>query len=104
MNEFYCRFLWGASGTFLGVYNIVQDLNVPLIVQPQVLSFLSLLSWAQVSSMATLLYYGSMLTDMIYLSANTMGRSDHYELVWPSLLVCYSSSADLKLGWCTPFE
>lgn len=43
-----CRLLWGISGAFLGVYVVVQDLNVPLIVQPQVLSFLSLVSWAQV--------------------------------------------------------
>ncbi|KAI0705221.1 PQ loop repeat-domain-containing protein [Cytidiella melzeri] len=39
--------LWGISGAFLGVYVIVQDLNIPLIVQPQVLSFLSLVSWSQ---------------------------------------------------------
>lgn len=44
------RFLWGVSGAFFGVYAIVQDLNVPLIIQPQVLSFLSLVSWIQVSS------------------------------------------------------
>ncbi|KAJ3544713.1 hypothetical protein NM688_g5710 [Phlebia brevispora] len=39
--------LWGISGAFLGVYAIVQNLNIPLIVQPQVLSVLSLLSWTQ---------------------------------------------------------
>lgn len=43
------RLLWGISGAFFGVYAIVQDLNVPLIIQPHVLSLLSLISWAQVS-------------------------------------------------------
>ena len=43
------RLLWGLSGTFFGVYVIVLNLNVPLIVQPQLLAVLSYLSWAQVS-------------------------------------------------------
>ena len=36
----------------LGVYAIVQDLNVPLIVQPQLFGLFSLLSWGQC------MYYG----------------------------------------------
>ena len=40
-------FLWCIAALPLGVYVIVQDLNVPLIVQPQVFGFLSLLSWGQ---------------------------------------------------------
>ena len=49
------RLLWGVSGVFFGVYAIVQDINVPLIVQPQILSALSYLSWAQASTSARLL-------------------------------------------------
>ena len=37
----------------LGVYVIVQDLNVPLIVQPQLFGLFSLLSWGQC------MYYGA---------------------------------------------
>ena len=37
----------------LGVYVIVQDLNVPLIVQPQLFALFSLLSWGQC------MYYGA---------------------------------------------
>ncbi|KAF5373268.1 hypothetical protein D9615_007478 [Tricholomella constricta] len=40
-------FLWGLSGLFLGVYAIVQDLNIPLIIQPQLFAFLTLFSWGQ---------------------------------------------------------
>ncbi|EKM50493.1 uncharacterized protein PHACADRAFT_200439 [Phanerochaete carnosa HHB-10118-sp] len=43
----YLVLLWSISAWFLGVYAIVQDLNVPLIVQPQVFGFLALVSWAQ---------------------------------------------------------
>ncbi|OCH96321.1 hypothetical protein OBBRIDRAFT_787400 [Obba rivulosa] len=45
-------FMWGVSGVFLGVYAIVQDLNIPLIVQPQLFASLSFVSWAQCQ------YYG----------------------------------------------
>lgn len=40
-------FLWGISALPLGVYVIAQDLNVPLIVQPQFFGLFALLSWCQ---------------------------------------------------------
>ncbi|CAL1705901.1 unnamed protein product [Somion occarium] len=46
------RFLWALSAPFFGVYAIIRNLNVPLIVQPQILSLLCLTSWAQCQ------YYG----------------------------------------------
>ncbi|KAI0258940.1 PQ loop repeat-domain-containing protein [Gloeopeniophorella convolvens] len=39
--------LWGLAGLPLGVYAIVQDLNAPLIVQPQLFGALALAAWAQ---------------------------------------------------------
>ncbi|OCH96320.1 PQ-loop-domain-containing protein [Obba rivulosa] len=44
--------MWGVSGAFLGVYAIVQDLNIPLIIQPQLFGVLSFVSWGQCQ------YYG----------------------------------------------
>lgn len=44
--------LWAAAGVPLGVYNIVENFNVALRIQPQILTTLSLLTWAQC------LYYG----------------------------------------------
>lgn len=44
--------LWAAAGAPLGVYNIVNKLNVALRIQPQILTTLSLVTWAQC------LYYG----------------------------------------------
>lgn len=38
---------WAWAGVPLGVYNIVQDFNIALRVQPQMLAFLSLTTWIQ---------------------------------------------------------
>lgn len=42
------RLLWALSAPFLGVYVIVQNLNVPLILQPQLFCTFALVSWGQV--------------------------------------------------------
>ncbi|OIW24464.1 PQ loop repeat protein [Coniochaeta ligniaria NRRL 30616] len=39
--------LWAWAGVPLGVYNIVSDFNVALRIQPQILTVLSLVTWAQ---------------------------------------------------------
>ncbi|KAJ7245217.1 PQ loop repeat-domain-containing protein [Mycena rebaudengoi] len=44
--------LWGISSGFLGAYTIILDLNIPLIIQPQLFGFLALVSWGQCQ------YYG----------------------------------------------
>ena len=38
---------WAWAGVPLGVYNIVSDFNIALQIQPQILSFLSLMTWIQ---------------------------------------------------------
>ncbi|WQF79098.1 hypothetical protein CDEST_04112 [Colletotrichum destructivum] len=39
--------LWAWAGVPLGVYNIVEDFNIALQIQPQILTFLSLVTWIQ---------------------------------------------------------
>ncbi|RVD89717.1 uncharacterized protein DFL_000712 [Arthrobotrys flagrans] len=39
--------LWAFAGVPLGIYNIVSGFNIALQIQPQILTFLSLLTWAQ---------------------------------------------------------
>ncbi|KAF2402505.1 hypothetical protein EJ06DRAFT_473248 [Trichodelitschia bisporula] len=39
--------LWAWAGVPLGVYNIVQNFNIGLRIQPQILTFLSLVTWIQ---------------------------------------------------------
>lgn len=48
--------MWGMSGAIQGVYVILQRLNVPLMVQPQLFGFLSFVSWGQVSNSLSLPY------------------------------------------------
>ncbi|KAF7342456.1 PQ-loop-domain-containing protein [Mycena venus] len=45
-------FCGGISAGFLGAYTILLDLNIPLILQPQLFGFLALVSWGQCQ------YYG----------------------------------------------
>ena len=39
--------LWAAAGVPLGVYNIVEEFNVALRIQPNILTALSLVTWSQ---------------------------------------------------------
>ncbi|OCL11543.1 hypothetical protein AOQ84DRAFT_287068 [Glonium stellatum] len=39
--------LWAWAGVPLGVYNIVENFNIALRIQPQILTFLSLTTWIQ---------------------------------------------------------
>lgn len=38
---------WAIAGIPLGVYNLVQNLNIALQIQPNILIFLSLVTWSQ---------------------------------------------------------
>ncbi|KAI9434540.1 hypothetical protein F5148DRAFT_1372130 [Russula earlei] len=74
-------FHWGVASLPLRVYIIVQDSNVPLIVQPQLLGLFSLLSWGQC------MYYGA-------------GRSR----AWCATVLCVTlalwGTLEAALGWC----
>jgi hypothetical protein len=39
--------LWAWAGVPLGVYNIAEDFNIALRIQPQILTLLSLVTWIQ---------------------------------------------------------
>jgi hypothetical protein len=39
--------LWAWAGVPLGVYNIVEEFNIALRIQPQILTLLSLITWIQ---------------------------------------------------------
>jgi hypothetical protein len=47
--------MWAISAVPLGVYVIVQNLNIPLILQPQLFGALSLVSWGQVWNLLVIL-------------------------------------------------
>jgi len=39
--------LWAWAGVPLGVYNIAEEYNIALRIQPQILTILSLVTWIQ---------------------------------------------------------
>ena len=88
--------MWGFSGVFFGVYAIVQDLNIPLIVQPQLLSSLSYLSWAQVNFVAfavvVLLVIDFLCSQVPILWEETIKDSGHTSVCSRDGNVCWLSS------------
>lgn len=53
--------LWAWAGVPLGVYNITKKFNVALRIQPQILTFLSLVTWTQCR------YYDKVSIETIFL-------------------------------------
>ncbi|CAE6456909.1 unnamed protein product [Rhizoctonia solani] len=43
----WLMFIWALSAWFLGVYAIVQNISIPIILQPQLFGALAALSWIQ---------------------------------------------------------
>lgn len=41
-------FLWASCAVPMGAYLILQKVNIPLQIQPQIFGFFSLVSWGQV--------------------------------------------------------
>ena len=64
--------LWAVAGVPLGVYNIVEQFNIALRIQPQILTILSLLTWTQC------LYYGNVSSK----SSRTHALKMHSFLIW----------------------
>lgn len=60
---------WAFAGVPLGVYNIVEEFNIALRIQPQILTFLSLVTWAQC------LYYGRVSYILDYLDITNAIRN-----------------------------
>jgi hypothetical protein len=41
--------LWACAGVTLGAYNVTENFNIALRIQPQILTVLSLTTWIQCS-------------------------------------------------------
>lgn len=100
--------LWACAGVPLGVYNIVENFNIALRIQPQILTTLSLLTWMQCK------YYGNKwpLTKAIAVAtpvAAVMGgiecglifalrRARHDHVRWPITFMAVLSASFLSAG------
>ncbi|KAL6815970.1 PQ loop repeat domain-containing protein [Trichoderma sp. SZMC 28013] len=100
--------LWACAGVPLGVYNITKEFNIALRIQPQILTLLSLITWAQcryydkkwpisrcllVTIPIALLMAGIQIGLIFALRA---AHSSH--LTWPDTLMASLSAAFLAAG------
>ncbi|RFU80792.1 hypothetical protein TARUN_1449 [Trichoderma arundinaceum] len=100
--------LWAWAGVPLGVYNITKNFNIALRIQPQILTLLSLITWAQcryydkkwpiprcllVAIPITLLMAATQIALIFALRA---AHSKH--LTWPDILMASLSAALLAAG------
>ncbi|KAL2864849.1 PQ-loop repeat-containing protein [Aspergillus lucknowensis] len=100
--------LWAVAGVPLGVYNIVEELNVALRVQAQILTFLSLVTWAQclyygkkysvnkciTAVISLLLLLGGIETALIF----ALRVAKQRDLQWPMILMAVLSASFLAAG------
>ncbi|KAJ5117282.1 hypothetical protein N7526_011391, partial [Penicillium atrosanguineum] len=100
--------LWAAAGVPLGVYNIVEEFNIALRIQPQILTILSLTTWAQC------LYYGKkypimkcitfVLPLLFILGGIETGlifglkEAKTHDIKWPIILMAVLSASLLAAG------
>ncbi|KEF63451.1 uncharacterized protein A1O9_01429 [Exophiala aquamarina CBS 119918] len=99
---------WAAAGIPLGVYNIVEDFNVALRIQPQLLTFLSLVTWIQCK------YYGdqwplsksaAILTPVVLLMGGiecglifALRKARREMVEWPTVFMAVLSACLLSAG------
>ncbi|PYI20708.1 PQ-loop-domain-containing protein [Aspergillus japonicus CBS 114.51] len=96
-------FLWAACAVPMGAYMILQGVNIPLQIQPQIFGFFSLVSWGQV------LYYGHAADTVaaqrrLWLSALRSCLIPYDKgVTWPDLIVGIVAAILLGLGLVPPY-
>ncbi|KAI9843281.1 MAG: hypothetical protein M1837_006496 [Sclerophora amabilis] len=100
--------LWAIAGLPLGVYNIVENFSIALWIQPQILTTLSLVTWAQCQyygkhwSITRCILFTSCIavavagTQAALIVALRVGRTRH--VTWPITLMAVLSAALLAAG------
>lgn len=100
--------LWAWAGVPLGVYTIVEQFNVALQVQPQMLAFLSLVTWIQcyyyehkwsvIKALAVVVPIGSIMAgiEVGLIFALRLGKQRGTE--WPVTLMAVLAAVFLALG------
>jgi len=72
--------LWASAGCPLAVYNTVRNLSIPLQVQPQILTILSLVTWTQcchyekVSSLSFLGFWSMIVSNKVEMACQEMSH------------------------------
>lgn len=101
--------LWATAGVPLGVYNIVEEFNIALQIQPQILTTLSLVTWGQCmyygnqwpkrkafsTAVPVALAMGGVETGLIF--ALWTGKEDH-GVEWPVTMMAVLAAVLLSAG------
>ncbi|KAL5867280.1 hypothetical protein ACKVWL_011197 [Pyricularia oryzae] len=102
--------LWAWAGVPLGVYNITEEFNVALRIQPQILTLLSLVTWAQccyydwkhwplTRCVAVVVPLAALMAAVqVALIFALRAARDQAHLTWPSILMAALSAALLAAG------
>jgi small basic protein len=100
--------LWAWAGVPLGVYNIVQNFNIALQIQPQVLTFLSLATWIQVyhherqwsvmRSLAVVLPVATIMAGIQVGLIYALHVGESHQTTWPVKLMAVLAALLLALG------
>ncbi|KAJ9317463.1 hypothetical protein DTO271D3_2284 [Paecilomyces variotii] len=106
-------FLWAACAVPMGTYMILQKVNVPLQVQPQMFSFFSLISWGQILyynhnyslRRATLAVLGTgvLLGGLETMFILCLRIPYNKGITWPDLLFGAIAAVMLALGLIPPY-
>ncbi|KAH7091040.1 PQ loop repeat protein [Paraphoma chrysanthemicola] len=100
--------LWAWAGVPLGVYNIAEDFNIALQIQPQILTCLSLVTWIQCyhyeknwSVLRSLMVVVPVALVMGAIQAGLVigvGHATERDIKWPAILMAVASAALLAAG------
>lgn len=100
--------LWASAGVPLGVYNIVKEFNIALRVQAQVLTLLSLITWAQccyygkdwrlVKCIGTVLCLGVFMAGVEVGLILALRVASQQGTTWPATVMAVLAATLLALG------
>ncbi|KAJ5992725.1 hypothetical protein N7451_008449 [Penicillium sp. IBT 35674x] len=103
-------FLWASCSVPMGAYLILQQVNIPLQVQPQIFGFFSLVSWCQVlyynhRLKATLLCLGcsALFGGLEALLILTLRIPYNKGVTWPDIVVGVVATIFLAGGLLPPY-
>ncbi|KAJ5536651.1 hypothetical protein N7513_009837 [Penicillium frequentans] len=103
-------FLWASCSVPMGAYLILQQVNIPLQVQPQIFGFFSLVSWCQVlyynhRLKATLLCLGcsALFGGLEALLILTLRIPYNKGVTWPDIVVGVVATIFLTGGLLPPY-
>ncbi|KAF1361746.1 PQ loop repeat protein [Lizonia empirigonia] len=100
--------LWAWAGVPLGVYNIVEEFNIALRIQPQILTLLSLVTWIQcyyyekswsvLRSLALVVPVVCLMGGVQAALIVALRSSKEKDLEWPLILMAVLAAALLAAG------